>query len=87
MSAEAIAAILIGCIALVVVMAIAGFIMLSVPMHALRDKRCGRPSMCHGHREYFQTHVAFSRCFTMAVFSFETVSRDKLKRVDLASVI
>ena len=50
MSAEAIAAIVIGCIPLVVVMAIAGFIMVSVPMHALRDKCCGRPSMRHGHR-------------------------------------
>ena len=50
MSAGAIAAILIECIALVVVMAIAGFIMVSVPMHALRDKCCGRPSMRHGHR-------------------------------------
>ena len=50
MSAGAIAAILIGCIALVVVMAIAGFIMVSVPMHALREKCCGLPSMRQGHR-------------------------------------
>lgn len=71
-SAEAIVATSIGCIALVVIMAIA--VLVSVPMHALR----------HGHRQFFQTNVAFS--FTIAVFCFETVSREKLKRVDLPSI-
>jgi len=51
MSAVAIAEIIIGCIALVIViMAIAVFILASIPMHALRDKCCGRLSMRHGHR-------------------------------------
>lgn len=49
-SAEAIVAICIGCIALVVIMAIAVFFLVSVPMHALRDKCCGRLSTRHGHR-------------------------------------
>ena len=83
-SAGAIVAISIGCIALVVIMAIAVFILVSVPLHALCDKCCGRPSMRRGHQQFFQTNVAFS--FTMAVFYFETVSRDKLKRVDLPSI-
>ena len=81
-SAEAIVGTSIGCTALVVIMAIA--VLVSVPMHALRDKCCSRLSMRHGHRQFFQTNVAFS--FTIAVFCFETVSRDKLKRVDLPSI-
>ena len=76
LSAEAIVAISIGCPALVVIMAIASFILVSVPLHALCDKCCGRPSMRRGHRQFFQTHVALS--FTQSVFCFETVSRDKL---------
>ena len=83
-SAGTIVAISIGCIALVVIMAIAGFILVSVPLHALCDKCCGRASMRCGHQQFFQTNVAFS--FTMAVFCFKTVARDKLKRVDLASI-
>ena len=49
-SAEAIVATSIGCIAVVVIMAIAVFFLVSVPMHALRDKCCGRLSTRHGHR-------------------------------------
>ena len=50
LSAEAIIAISVGCIALVVIMPIAVFILVSVPLHALRDKCCGRLSMRRGHR-------------------------------------
>ena len=83
-SAGTIVAISIGCIALVVIIAIAVVILVSVLLHALCDKCCGRLSMRRGHQQFFQTNVAFS--LTMAVFYFETVSRDKLKRVDLASI-
>ena len=83
-SAGTIVAISIGCIALAVIMAIAVFILVSVPLHALCDKCCGRLSMRRGHQQFFQTNVVFS--FTMAVFYFETVSRDKLKPVDLPSI-
>ena len=83
-SAGTVVAISIGCIALVVIMPIAVVILVSVPLHALCDKCCGRLSMRRGHQQFFQTNVAFS--LTMAVFYFETVSRDKLKRVDLPSI-
>ena len=83
-SAGTIVAMSIGCIALVVIIPIAVFILVSVPLHVLCDKCCGRLSMRRGHQQFFQTNVAFS--FTMTVFYFETVSRDKLKPVDLPSI-